>query len=78
MVRSPSIVEITKAEESEYLKAKQMEYEVDTECIVDEYTSSRSNTHSPNLSPSKETVEIEEIFETNTENNIQSNTTGKI
>jgi hypothetical protein len=68
MVRSPSIVEITKAEEVEYLKAKQIEYEVETECIIDEYTSSRSNTNSP----TKETVEIEEIFETNTEK-IQSN-----
>jgi hypothetical protein len=63
MVRSPSIVEITKAEEVEYLKAKKIEYEVETECIIDEYTSSRSNTNSP----TKETVEIEEIFEANTE-----------
>ena len=83
MIRSPSIVEITKAEEVEYLKAKKIEVEVETECIVDEYTSSRSISHSPNVSPAKETVGIEEIFEINdsysgiTENNCPHSVLGK-
>jgi hypothetical protein len=66
MERSLSIVEITFAEEKEYLELKSIEKEVDIEYIIDEYISSRS------ISPTFSNQSFEEITTTTTTTNVES------